>query len=290
MRLVWLVWLAPATHIPYTGTMTDATGPRRGGAFTEFLAALLFLTRLPVRLPGPWTPDLDARALAWFPICGVLIGALGAALYYGFARLGLTPPLAALLVVAALMLVTGALHEDGLADFADGLGGGRDPASRLAIMKDSRIGTYGAAALLVSLGTRVAALAALGHPHAVALALLGAHAYARALLPGLKYLLPEARRDGHSARMGRPNSARALAAFLAGLLLASTTLSRQPMPSPLAALLALVVPVAGVAVVALLARRHLGGVTGDVLGAAEQVAEAAFLLCLVAALTPTSPA
>lgn len=282
--------LAPDGHFPYTGTMTDATGPRRGGAFTEFVAAIIFLTRIPLRLPGPWTPDLDARALAWFPIVGTLIGAVGGLVYAGLARAGLPPTLGAALTVAALIWLTGALHEDGLADVADGFGGGRDRDAKLTIMKDSRIGTYGGAALLLSITIRVLALAALRDPHTVALALMGAHAYARCFPPGLKALLPEARQQGSSAAVGRPNTARALAAFLAGLLLATTTLTRVHLPSPTAALAVLVVPMAGVALVARLTRRQIAGITGDVLGAAEQVVEMLFLVALVAALAPAVPA
>ncbi|MEA1675396.1 adenosylcobinamide-GDP ribazoletransferase [Nitrospirillum sp. BR 11163] len=264
--------------------MTDATGPRLGGVFAEFIAAVIFLTRLPIRWRGAWPQDLDSRALTWFPIVGTLIGAVGGLVYWGLSSVNVPPLLAALLTVGALMGLTGALHEDGLADVADGFGGGRDRDAKLTIMKDSRVGTYGAAALVLSVAARTLALAAIASPHHVAVALMGAHAYSRAFLPGMKLLLPEARLVGHSAGVGKPNSARALAALLAGFVLAATTLTKLPLDGGMTRLAILAVAAGGVLVVGQLARRQVGGITGDVLGAAEQVVEILFLVAVTGAL------
>ncbi|TWB47532.1 cobalamin-5'-phosphate synthase [Nitrospirillum viridazoti] len=276
--------LAGGRDFPYTGTMTDATGPRLGGVFAEFIAAVIFLTRLPIRWRGAWPKDLDSRALTWFPIVGTLIGAVGGLVYWGLSSVNVPPLLAALLTVGALMGLTGALHEDGLADVADGFGGGRDREAKLTIMKDSRVGTYGAAALVLSVAARTLALAAIASPHHVAVALMGAHAYSRAFLPGMKLLLPEARLVGNSANVGKPNSARALAALLAGFVLAATTLTKLPLDGGMTRLAILAVAAGGVLVVGQLARRQVGGITGDVLGATEQVVEILFLVAVTGAL------
>ena len=131
--------------------------PLRDIAFT-----LRFLTRFP--LPAAPMPDPAedvaqfAAALRYAPLAGVIIGGVGAAIYALCLWLGLGPLLAAGLAVAAMLLTTGALHEDGLSDVADGFGGGRDRDHKLAIMADSRIGTYGTAALILCLLLRIAAL------------------------------------------------------------------------------------------------------------------------------------
>ena len=143
-------------------------GPRPGprpaarlaAVVDPILAALMLLTRLPVRVARPMAPAAFARAYGWFPAVGALVGAVGGLVLWGAG--GAVPPLAAaLLAVAAQVLLTGGLHEDGLADVADGFGGGRDRERRLAIMRDSRIGTYGALALVLGVGLRVALLAPL---------------------------------------------------------------------------------------------------------------------------------
>ena len=269
---------------PYTGTMTDATGPRRPTPWMEFAAAVIFLTRVPIPWRKDWPADLDQRAMSWFPIVGALIGGAGGALYWAAAQAGLPPVLSGLVALAGLIWLTGALHEDGLADVADGFGGGRDRAAKLEIMKDSRVGTYGAAALVLSVLARGAALSAIGAPREVALALIGAHAWSRGLLPALKYALPSARPGGVADRQGRPNSARAVAAFVVGLTLAATAIGEMNLGSGAAGLSILLLSGAGVAVLARLATRQVGGVTGDVLGAAQQVAETLFLVAAVAAL------
>jgi adenosylcobinamide-GDP ribazoletransferase len=265
--------------------MTDATGPKNSSPVREFAAAIIFLTRIPIRLSGDWPADLNQRALVWFPIVGALIGAAGGLLYWGLFLLGLPPGLAGGVTVAGLLLLTGALHEDGLADVADGLGGGRDRDHKLTIMKDSRIGTYGGAALVLSLGLRVGALAVLADPRAAALALIGAHAHSRGLLPAWKALWPDARATGTAADIGRPNGARSLVAAVIGLTLAATALGEVGAGGATGLLILAVAAAASFALPAL-AARQVGGITGDILGAAQQTGEIVFLLAVVAALAP----
>jgi adenosylcobinamide-GDP ribazoletransferase len=233
--------------------------------------ALGFMTRLPV---GVIEGDLAAASWA-FPLAGLLVGG-GAALIYGFAiDLGLSALIAAALAVAGAMLLTGALHEDGLADFADGLGVRGGPAERLAAMRASGIGSFGTLALIFCVLLRVAALAALVGPAAVGPALIGAHAGARALLPWALHGQPRARADGLAVGAGRPTSAVAGVALLIGL--AILLLAAGPVRGAITGLAALL----GLLIMPL-ARRRLGGITGDVLGAVEQVSEIAILLALVA--------
>lgn len=245
-------------------------------AWTDDLAAALrLLTRLPVPRHLPVDPD-PSRAGRAYPLVGLLIGSVGAAAFALAGVLGLPAVLCALLALAATIAVSGALHEDGLADVADGFGGGGDRDRKLAIMRDSRIGTYGVLALLLSAGLRVAALAALGAAAPVAAALPAVHALARALLPAVMLGLPLARRDGLAAATGKPRAQDVFAALGLGIgavwLLWGLGI----------ALLLFAVAAAVAAGLSWLARRQVGGYTGDVLGAVEQAVETVLLLILVA--------
>lgn len=248
--------------------------------WADVTTALAFLTRLPP-LPPPPEPDRPpdlARATRAMPLVGAAIGLGGGAVYWLSGALGLTPAIAGLLAVAATLLLTGALHEDGLADSADGLFAGAEPARRLEIMRDSRTGAYGALALILSVGLRAAALAALAAPGPAAAALIAAHALARALPPAVMAWAPLARSDGLAAGAGRPEPAQAWFALGLGALTALLLLDFGTAVAAMAA--------AGLAAGALvlLARARLGGYTGDVLGAIEQVGEVAVLLAAAAAL------
>jgi adenosylcobinamide-GDP ribazoletransferase len=204
-----------------------------------------------------------------------LVGLAGAAAYALASKPGLAPGTAALLALATTVLLTGALHEDGLADTADGLGGGRTRERKLEIMRDSRIGTYGACALILSFGLRWSALAAIASPWAVALALCSAHAAARAGVPAFMSLVTPARPDGLSAAAGSPPARSVAIAFALGTLCLVLALG------PGKALIGLILlSLAGLAL-ARLAIRQIGGQTGDILGAFEQIGE--ILILLVAA-------
>ncbi|HEV7371564.1 adenosylcobinamide-GDP ribazoletransferase [Arenibaculum sp.] len=258
--------------------MDQSVPPRRLPApFDEIAAAAIFLTRLPIRWPGEMPPDLHPRSLAWYPLVGAALGlAAGVALVL-CAWAGLPAPLAALVAVAALVALTGALHEDGLADVADGFGGGRDRAAKLAIMRDSRVGTYGVLALGFGQAIRVVALAAMPGPAAAVAALVAAGALSRAVVPAVYAYLPPARADGLAATLPPPPGGRVVAALALGAALAGLALGAAALPAIAAALLAAMA-------LALLAERQIGGRTGDVLGAGQQVAEIAVLLVLAGLL------
>jgi adenosylcobinamide-GDP ribazoletransferase len=242
---------------------------------TDLRVALAFFTRLPVA-PGTIGGMAIARATWAAPLVGVLVGALAGLAYWIGWRLNLPPFVCATLAVGTGVLLTGCLHEDGLADMADGFGGGDTRERVLEIMRDGRIGAFGACALLFALVLRIGALADLPNPALVTWALIGAHVAARAGLPLVMRLVPPARPDGLSADAGAPSGERAGVALLIGVVLLAVAVGARN------ALIAVVlIGLAGV-MIAAIARRRIGGQTGDVLGAFEQVGECLVLLIAAA--------
>jgi adenosylcobinamide-GDP ribazoletransferase len=237
----------------------------------DFRLALSFLTRLPVSLSQAPGPNALTRSMRLFPLVGAVIGAAVGGV--DLLALKVLPPFpSALLAVAFGLLLTGALHEDGLADCADGFGGGRDKEAKLAIMRDSRIGAYGTLALILSVFLRASALAQLANPAA---ALIAAHALSRALIPGLMVQLPPASSTGLAASAGRATLPDFLIALLIALALSAPLL--QLWLPPVIGMMALVF-----AALWFLARRQIGGYSGDVLGALQQTCEIAVLLTILA--------
>ncbi|GEO38621.1 adenosylcobinamide-GDP ribazoletransferase [Skermanella aerolata] len=246
----------------------------------ELAAAAIFLTRLPVRFDGIMPPDLHGRAIGWYPVIGALVGLCGALAYAAASTAGLTAASAALLALCIQIAMTGALHEDGLADVADGFGGGRDKMAKLAIMRDSRLGSYGVLVLIFSVGLRWSALVALADPLAVGLALVSAGALSRAAVPAVYGWLDPARGDGLAAGLGGPPGTRVVMAAVLGGCIAGVLLAGFALPVTAVAILA-ALAVGG------LALRQIGGHTGDVLGACQQAVEIAVLLTLV--MLPWNP-
>ena len=238
----------------------------------ELKAGLVFCTRLPLFRAMPVAGAAIGKAAWAFPLAGLVVGLIGAAVYGLAHRLGVPAWPAAALAIAATLLATGALHEDGLADTADGFGGGNGREQKLAIMRDSRIGTYGVCALTIALLLRVAALASLPSAHAVVWALIAAHVAARATMPALMLMLPPARGDGLSHDAGRPPGESVGAAAVIGFVVLVVSLHLGH------ALAALILLAAIVALMAWLSKRQIQGQTGDVLGALEQASEIAVLL------------
>ena len=276
------------------GTVRNRLGQlgAAGRAIANLAAALRFCSRLPIPpLPGEADPHAapDVERLArMLPVAGAIIGACGGAVLLVALALNLGMWVSAALAIAALTIVTGAFHEDGLADTADGFGGGATRERRLEIMRDSRIGSFGAAALILAFTLRIAAVATLAarlDALGAAASIVHAAALSRTAELILLGLLPPARRDGASVSFGRP-SLTALA--VAGLVAAALALI-------LAVITAL--PLAGLALgfglaaaVALgttcLSKRCIGGQTGDVAGAVQQLSEIAALIGLLAAVRP----
>ncbi len=245
-----------------------------------FFVALQFLSRLPVPRWVGFEPQWLNACVRHFPAAGAVIGACGAAVLW--AAQTIWPPwVAALLAVASSMWLTAAFHEDGLADTFDALLGAAPREKALAIMKDSRIGSYGAAAMAVALGLRVALVAeALRHGAAfAACALVASHMLGRAGAVGLMALLPYAGDADHAkAKPLAQHVRRRDVALAAGWCLVLLALPLDPWRSlgAAAAVVGVVLALRG-----WLARR-LGGYTGDTLGAAEQIGEVAVLLALTA--------
>jgi adenosylcobinamide-GDP ribazoletransferase len=242
---------------------------------TEVKLCIAFSTRLPLAPAGLPSPCL-ARALRFNALAGLLVGGFAVAIYVLAQALGLPPFLDALLALAAALWFTGALHEDGLADFVDALGGSRSRLPALEIMRDSRIGSFGAAAIFFSLAIRASALAALEVPALALAGLVASHAFARGIFPAAIYIFPPARQDGLGAGAGQARGGDAAFGLLLGALLAWAALGFGP------ALLAAFLALLSAGVVLCIAQRRLGGYTGDVLGAAEQVAEMTVILTWVA--------
>jgi adenosylcobinamide-GDP ribazoletransferase len=244
------------------------------GFFVGFTVATAFFTRIPVAMPRRGGQLADA---AWaFPLVGAGIGAVVALAFLLAQLLGLGDWPAALLAVFGGLALTGALHEDGLADTADGLIGGHDRDQRLAIMRDSRHGTYGVLALALSVLLRTAALAEIGEPVHVGLALVAAHAVSRAALPVAMRTLTTARAEGLAAAAGRPRLPPLITALTIGLLIALAALG------PARGALALGLAGAALCGVGVLTQRRIGGYTGDVLGALQQIGEIVILLAAAA--------
>lgn len=239
--------------------------------------AVQFLTRLPVPSVATYSPRREAAAVRYYPLVGALIGGLCAGVFM-LADIRFSGPLAVLLAVAAGLAVTGAFHEDGLADTFDGIGAAANDRDRaLEIMRDSRLGTYGTVALLMALGIKVAALSSLA-PSTAGVALVAGHGLSRfssvAVMQTGSYVHETGVATEVSKRLGVVGvsvvllTGAALVASLAAYL------------SPLAAILALAGLVAGHVLMRLYFEPRLGGYTGDTLGAVQQASEIGLYLGL----------
>jgi adenosylcobinamide-GDP ribazoletransferase len=247
---------------------------RRSGS--EFLSAIQFMTRIPVP-SQPYEVDSLSRAVKFFPFVGVVVGGSAALLHMLLAP-HLPRPIAALLVVVYLVLVTGCLQEDGLADVADGFGGGRSREQILLILRDSRIGSYGGAALTLSLLGRVLLLSSIPIK-LVAPYLITAHVLCRWTTLPLSYVLPAARPgtaegvDGQGARIAKLTSTGTLIGGTIFSFAVAAMLLRTQAIAPIVVAMALTL-LAG-----LYYKRRIGGITGDCFGATIQLAEIGVYLC-----------
>jgi|FEC22Drversion2_1045045.scaffolds.fasta_scaffold00023_170 adenosylcobinamide-GDP ribazoletransferase len=241
----------------------------------DIVTAIGLLTRLPIGTGN--AAGLDPARATWaYPLAGIIVGMVGGAVYGLSWWIGLPALVAAALAFGTMLLATGGLHEDGLADTADGFGGGADRDRKLAIMRDSRIGSFGVLALIVAFAIRFGAVTDLATPLSVGAALIASAALSRAAMVTLMWRLPNARPGGLSARVGTPPDRAACEALALGALAALLLL---PAWTAVAAVLAAALAAAAVA---MLARRQIGGQTGDVLGAAGIAAECAALAAIIA--------
>ena len=245
------------------------------GLKTDFLIALGFLTRLPVDMPQGRTLAQSVRV---FPLVGLLVGGLaGTAVWIG-SYAGLHPLACAFLGLGVAMLLTGGLHEDGLADVADGFGGGVTRDKKLEILHDSRVGTYGVLALITVIGLKAGALSGVPGLGWAAWTLVAAHVLGRAAIPLVMIALDPAREDGLGHGAGRPAQAGVLTALLVGVLLVGIILG------PKATFFAVALSAGALAILVVVVKNQIGGYTGDVLGTAEQVVETTTILAAAATL------
>jgi len=247
---------------------------------SDTLAALAFFSRVPVK-PRPSEFDLRRIAGAW-PLSGALLALAPALLFLLASAVRIPSIAAAILALAAMAFLTGGLHEDGLADTADGFGGGATRERKLELMRDSRLGTYGALALALAILLKASALGAIGvFPWRGALAIVCVAALSRALALWHWSATEPARSDGMAASAGRPDRVSLTVAALTGLAAAVLLL----LAFHLAAILALLLAGAGVGLFSRVAEKQIGGHTGDTIGAAEQIAEALLFTGLASAAT-----
>lgn len=252
----------------------DNRPPGEGHLAADLLNAVRFFSRLPTGNAPHQTPSLTRMAPA-LPLASVLIGIGPAALLLGLELLGVPDLFAAVLAVAALVIVTGAMAEDAVADAADGLFGGHDAEQRLAIMRDSRHGTYGVVAIVLLLGVRIAALGSVASPFAAAGLLLAAQVMSRSGALWLALVLPPARSGGVSASAGQV-SRQAFGVGAVFMVVLSFALAGFAVGVE-GLILAYALGALAAWGWAALCRRLVGGQTGDLIGALQALLEIAAL-------------
>ncbi len=244
-----------------------------------FKLALQFLTRLP--LTAPYSPEAMRQSPRWYPAVGVVVGGIGALTYLAGVWL-FTPILAVLLAVAAGVIVTGAMHEDGFADACDGLGGVRPKERVLEIMRDSRIGTYGVLGLILMLSARFMALSALPAV-SVVFVLIAAHAASRGSMVWVMASSDYVRETGAGSAVSGGIDRHALV-----VAVTTTGIALLPLVFVLR-LEAIFAGLVGLALGHVLMRRwyepRLGGYTGDCLGAVQQCSEIGFYVGILFAVS-----
>ncbi len=253
----------------------DATAPAsKSGFFTELPLAISFLTILPVIDQGPASEETVAASFAWFPIVGFLIGLALAGedwiLAHVFAQV-----IRSVLIIVSLTVITGAVHLDGLADTADALGAGRDRTRALDILRDSRVGTFGASAIFFDLALKILALSTLaGHRRYAALIVAPMLARWAMLLVarGLPYL--RASGSGSTLLNGTVSGARTAVVAIFTIVVMLMLGALRPIA------LATAVAIAIVFTMRAFYRRWLGGVTGDLIGACGELVEIAVLVTM----------
>ncbi|MEP2784204.1 MAG: adenosylcobinamide-GDP ribazoletransferase [Pseudoruegeria sp.] len=239
----------------------------------DILTALGLLTRLPIGGDSTHAQERGAHAAWSFPIVGAFIGCCLATVAAVLTWLGHSPLVQASAVLIAQAFLTGAMHEDGLADTVDGFWGGWTPNRRLEIMKDSMIGTYGVLALCFSMLLRWGALWALCDTGSILWVLIAVGAMSRAPMVGFMAWMPTARRTGLSASVGRPDNQTAWIAILLAAGIGLTCLGWI-------AFSAVFWVTVGSGILASIAHRKINGQTGDVLGASQQISEIILLVTL----------
>lgn len=243
-----------------------------GKRIAEGQVAFMLLTRLPAGTLSSYVPDLAAARWA-FPLVGIVIGGIIGCAYLALSAVSLPPLLAALCALALGLLATGALHEDGLADSADGFGGGHDRDRKLAIMKDSHIGSYGVLALIMIMGARLAALSALAADLNLVLWVISCAMFSRLIMVGYLCFMPSARDTG----LGNQASGHRVRPLVIATILCLPVFW---LAGPV--MIACFITMGVVAILwGVIAMRQIGGQTGDVCGAGQMLCETAGWISLL---------
>ena len=239
----------------------------------------MFLTRLPFpQIKNGNKKGRLAISMRSFPLIGALVGTIAGLVLMSMAALGLAPLASAFVGLAAGIIVTGALHEDGLSDVADGLGGGNTVEKKLKIMRDSRIGAYGVLAVVFSVGIRATVLGGISSPELAAAIMIASGAISRGLLPVTIFMLKPARKSGLAKNAGTPDQEGWLKALILGALIGFLFLG------PLGGLFGILAGIAAAWFIAWLCQKQIGGYTGDTLGAVQQIAEVSILISVASVL------
>lgn len=244
----------------------------------DFKLACVFLSRIPLQLKTPLPDQALNRSVRCFPVVGTLLGVLGAGVMWVGNWFGLPVLLCAMLGILTITILSGALHEDGLADVVDGFWGGQTRDDKLRIMRDSRIGAYGVLALIFSIGLRTLALGAIDDVQTMGLVLISVATLSRFAPVYMLVRLDPARNNGVASGLKELEPLIINQGALIALLIPICLL---PLGSALLALLFAFIALEGSA---RLVRRHIGGQTGDTCGAAQQVTEIAALIYLAGLL------
>jgi adenosylcobinamide-GDP ribazoletransferase len=244
----------------------------------------IFFTRIPVSWPEDLPRERITRAFQAAPVVGLTTGLIGALVYaLSFWVFNGSVHICATLAVAAQVWATGAFHEDGFTDFFDGVGGGQNAPARLEIMRDSRIGTYGSAALLLALILKIFLIAEIAQVWQAGLCLIISGTLARVALVHFMALVKPASDDGISAEAGQPTTFEATTAtIIGGIIAGAAVILAFQLGFIMPAIGAVIGATLGASAIAFLSQKHLGGQTGDALGASAVAAELGALAGLVA--------
>lgn len=243
--------------------------------FYSFLAALSFYTRLPIGAGRIYSDDEFRRALVFLPVTGAIIGGIGALVWYGSSFL-FSNRTSLIFSLSVTILLTGAFHEDGLADTCDGLGGGWKREDKLKIMKDSRVGSYGMLGMILAVLLKLSLLEEINSSSMVAV-MIGCHMLSRLVPLSLVKVMKYARSDDSSAKLGGVSEGLKVWEWLAGHILAFVLLFILCSEM---ILLVLLLPIS-VLFFYLFYKKQIGGYTGDLLGASQQISELLFLAASV---------
>ena len=244
--------------------------------FRDLLLSLSFLTRIPVF--KDLTFERTLMDAAWsFPLIGALVGLIGGMFAFLLSYLNVSPVIISFITIGAIILVTGGLHEDGLADTADGFGSNKRPEDKIRVMRDSRIGVYGTLALMITILTKVSALSELidnDHISTCVIALVVSGALSRSSMIGIAFFLENASETGLATLAGKPSPSSIGVCFFISILLCLFLL---PLTKVLVAILLSSVTTV---IIGFLSKKQINGYTGDILGTSQILSETVILIYL----------